>query len=83
MRETGDPQGVCETTSTPRFFNALCECKTYAGNLGPCLTWEEGGNGRCVYCDHDEQCHLILRGYRHGRNDIDRRPATGEQQHGR
>lgn len=54
-----DYQGLCDTTSTPRFFNPACKCPTYAGNLGPCKTYEEGGNGRCVYCDHEAVCHSI------------------------
>jgi hypothetical protein len=58
----GDSQGLCETTSTERFFNPWCSCPTYPGNLGPCKTWEMGGNGRCVYCDHEVACHSQLRG---------------------
>lgn len=56
----GDFQGFCETTETARYFNPLCKCLTYAGNLGPCRHWEEGQNGRCVYCDHHLGCHLNL-----------------------
>lgn len=52
----GQTLPLCETTSTPRLPCAL-RCGTYPGNLGPCETWEEGGNGRCVYCDHGKQCH--------------------------
>ncbi len=22
-----------------------------------CTTFETGGNGRCVFCDHEEKCH--------------------------
>ena len=50
-------QGRCETTLTERFENPLCECDTYPGNLGPCKTFELGGNGNCVYCDHTKICH--------------------------
>lgn len=46
----------CETTGTPRLPCAM-HCGTYPGNLGPCETFEEGSNGRCVYCDHGKQCH--------------------------
>lgn len=47
----------CETTKTLRFDNPLCQCKTYEGNLGPCIDFTEGANGRCVYCDHEKLCH--------------------------
>jgi hypothetical protein len=50
-------QGVCETTGTERFLNPECRCPTYPGNLGPCVEFEAGGNGRCVYCDHERACH--------------------------
>jgi hypothetical protein len=53
-----EPLPLCETTNTPRLPCAL-RCGTYPGNLGPCETWEEGGNGRCVYCDHGKQCHAL------------------------
>lgn len=54
-------QGPCETTQTPRFQIKDCACGTYEGNLGPCLTWWEGGQvGRCVYCDHGLDCHVKL-----------------------
>lgn len=43
-------QGQCETTQTPRFQIPDCACGTYEGNLGPCLTWWQGGSGHCVYC---------------------------------
>ena len=72
----GDPQGLCDTTSTPRFYNPLCKCPTYPDNLGPCAEWEEGGNGMCVYCDHEQGCHLQLSVYRRDRNDIDRRTQS-------
>jgi hypothetical protein len=51
-------QGLCETTLTERFVNPDCRCNTYAGNLGPCKTFEVGQSGRCVYCDHEASCHL-------------------------
>ena len=57
---TGQPQGLCDTTMTPRFFNEHCKCPTYPENLGPCENWEKGGNGRCVYCDHAVECHISL-----------------------
>jgi hypothetical protein len=56
---TEQPQR-CETTGTMRYSNPLCKCPTYAGNLGPCDGFEEGGNGRCVYCDHTNNCHKEL-----------------------
>ncbi len=56
----GESQGLCDTTMTERHFNPWCVCPTYEGNLGPCLTWEEGSNGRCVYCDHTIVCHAAV-----------------------
>lgn len=54
-------QGPCETTLTPRFAIKDCSCGTYEGNLGPCLTWNEGNAvGRCVFCDHGLDCHVKL-----------------------
>lgn len=50
-------QGLCDTTQTERFSISDCRCKTYKGNLGPCRTFEKGGNGRCAYCDHEIGCH--------------------------
>ncbi len=58
-------QGPCETTGTMRFKNPLCKCPTYQGNLGPCIDFEEGGNGRCVYCDHEKGCHDQLDAQKH------------------
>jgi len=51
------PQGRCDVTETPRFDNPDCKCRTYTGNLGPCASFEQGANGRCVYCDHEQSCH--------------------------
>lgn len=55
---------LCETTQTPRLPLTFCidlkwggGCGTYVGNLGPCEYFEEGMNGRCVYCDHHDLCH--------------------------
>ena len=54
-------QGPCETTLTPRFEIKDCACGTYEGNLGPCLTWNEGNEvGRCVFCAHGLDCHVKL-----------------------
>lgn len=50
-------QGRCDTTLTERFANSACQCPTYPENLGPCQTFETGGNGQCVYCDHSQKCH--------------------------
>lgn len=50
------PQGRCDVTETLRFANRACNCRTYTGNLGPCADHEAGGNGRCVYCDHELTC---------------------------
>lgn len=47
----------CDTTSTERFENPDCKCPTYPENLGPCKTFELGGNRRCAYCDHEKECH--------------------------
>lgn len=54
--------GRCDTTMTMRFAVADCECDTYADNLGPCAFYSEGMTGRCVYCDHGNDCHLIGQG---------------------
>lgn len=60
-RRVGEPQGRCDTTMTERFVNPLCRCSTYAGNHGPCMTYEVGGNAfKCVYCDHNAICHIEL-----------------------
>lgn len=67
----GDYQELCSTTSTPRYYNPMCKCATYPENLGPCKTWEEGGNGSCVYCDHTQDWHLILSGMTHGEPDYE------------
>lgn len=75
---TGDWQGFCETTMTPRYEQTRCECPTYPGNLGPCRTWEQGGNGRCVYCDHEEICHLRLTGMTHGEPNAENVPPSLE-----
>lgn len=50
---------ACDFTSTER-FSVICDCPTYEGNAGVCDTYEEGGNGRCVYCDHTKRCHKVL-----------------------
>jgi hypothetical protein len=61
MRSQSDlSQGPCETTLTERFKFSGCQCGTYEGNLGPCKSWEEGSNSRCVYCDHTLKCHNAL-----------------------
>ena len=49
-------QGRCDTTQAERFVQPGCECRTYPTNLGPCENHVEGGNGRCVYCDHGLTC---------------------------
>lgn len=49
---------ACSTTMTPRLA-VVCECPTYHDNEGVCATFEEGSNGRCVYCDHTQFCHLL------------------------
>lgn len=54
--------GLCDTTSTYRNPVQECFCRTYPENLGPCKTWERGGNARCVYCDHDLSCHEKVAG---------------------
>ena len=54
-------QGRCDTTLTERFHNPECQCVTYFGNLGPCMTWNEGSEeNHCVYCDHTLRCHEQL-----------------------
>lgn len=56
---SGEPvaEGRCDVTLTERFTNPNCKCKTYAGNKGPCKTFEKGQSGSCVYCDHEQACH--------------------------
>jgi hypothetical protein len=56
----GTSQGKCDVTLTERYANPGCVCATYAGNKGPCRSWEAGVNGRCVYCDHTMACHLKM-----------------------
>lgn len=56
MRD-GQSQGLCDTTQTERFAFRGCKCGTYAGNLGPCKSYEAGGSGNCVYCEHSLVCH--------------------------
>jgi len=36
-----------------------CGCSHVIGlnDNGPCATFEKGANGRCVGCDHSEECH--------------------------
>jgi hypothetical protein len=55
----GQYQGLCDTTLTERFAYSKCRCGTYPDNLGPCKTYEPG-EARCVYCDHNEECHIEL-----------------------
>jgi hypothetical protein len=53
------PLPLCDTTMTPRLPREKCmNCGTYPANLGPCQTYLEGANGRCVYCDHHVACHM-------------------------
>ena len=33
-----------------------CEC-SHKYDYGACDDFEKGMNGRCVYCDHEEDCH--------------------------
>jgi len=33
-----------------------CDC-CHVLDYGACDTFERGMNGRCVYCDHDKECH--------------------------
>jgi hypothetical protein len=47
---------ACDTTGVRR-FQVVCACLTYKDNWGVCAAFEEGANGRCVYCDHTELCH--------------------------
>lgn len=55
---------LCDTTSTPRVAAHWCMCVDRTDMMGPCLTWEEGSNGRCAYCDHDRYCHQMLKAAR-------------------
>lgn len=43
-------------TMTPDIEMCDCGCCHYP-DLGACPTFEQGMNGRCVYCDHGEECH--------------------------
>ncbi len=54
-------QGLCDTTMTERFDIGNCNCDTYPNNLGPCIEFKLGMNNNCVYCDHNKECHNILR----------------------
>lgn len=39
-------------------FISECNCGCcHVPDLGACLKFEVGGNGRCVYCDHGKECH--------------------------
>jgi hypothetical protein len=51
---------ICDTTMTPRVPSYWCVCMERTDLMGPCLTWNLGQNGRCVYCDHDFYCHRML-----------------------
>ena len=59
----GECQGACGTTTTPRYWNPECACDTYQGNLGPCLSYDQGHDGTCAACDHDPVCHAQVREY--------------------
>lgn len=37
-------------------FKCPCGC-CHLNDYGACPTYEIGGNGRCVYCDHGLSCH--------------------------
>jgi hypothetical protein len=42
----------------PLTLQEKCECGCcHAEDYGACDTYEQGMNGRCVYCDHSEACH--------------------------
>lgn len=47
----------CDTTMTPRNPVDTCVCIERTDEMGPCDKFEAGGNGRCVYCDHEIRCH--------------------------
>jgi hypothetical protein len=55
-----DEVKICDTTMTPRVARHWCVCVVRTDELGPCRHWEQGANGRCVYCDHEEYCHVML-----------------------
>ncbi len=39
-------------------MNERCTCGCcHIPDHGACDTFERGMNGRCVYCDHGEECH--------------------------
>ena len=57
---TAISQGLCDTTLTERFWPVNCECDTYPNNLGPCAEPEIQRDGRCVYCDHKPECHVLV-----------------------
>jgi hypothetical protein len=57
-------EGMCATLSLPvrpsipLSLPQKCSCGCcHAVDYGACDAFEEGGNGRCVYCDHSEPCH--------------------------
>ena len=53
----GEANPVCDTTMTPRNPAESCVCEVRTDLMGPCDDYEVGGNGRCVYCDHECVCH--------------------------
>lgn len=48
---------LCATTMTPRNPVDTCVCIERTDEMGPCDVFEAGGNGKCVYCDHEMRCH--------------------------
>lgn len=42
-----------------------CQC-AHSPDLGACDSYEQGANGRCVYCDHDKPCHESIGEYANG-----------------
>jgi len=44
---------ACNTAATRPCDCGCCHQKDF----GACDSFEKGMNGRCVYCDHGENCH--------------------------
>lgn len=63
MQPPNDELPLCDTTLTPRHPRTNCGCDTYVENMGPCAVagYLVGMNGKCVFCDHEEECHARAR----------------------
>ena len=39
-----------------RYKTSGCGC-CHSVDQGACTSFENGANGRCVFCDHSKECH--------------------------